>query len=109
MEVRTARKRERKVVSEILAAAFADDPVVRWALPTAGHDSRMFLALATYIHAAPGCADLALEDARPWGAALWDPSSNIRNVPLYQRFGFEVIQEISLPEDGPTLWTMLRP
>jgi hypothetical protein len=36
-------------------------------------------------------------------------SSNVRNVPLYQRFGFEVIQEISLPEDGPTLWTMLRP
>ena len=36
-------------------------------------------------------------------------SSNVRNVPLYQRFGFEVIQEISLPEDGPALWTMLRP
>jgi hypothetical protein len=35
-------------------------------------------------------------------------SSNLRNVPLYQRFGFAVIQEISLPEDGPTLWTMLR-
>ena len=36
-------------------------------------------------------------------------SSNLRNVPLYQRFGFDVIEEISLPEDGPTLWTMLRP
>lgn len=35
-------------------------------------------------------------------------SSNQRNVPLYQRFGFEVIQEISLPEGGPTLSTMLR-
>jgi GNAT superfamily N-acetyltransferase len=187
MEVRTARKRERKVVSEILATAFAADPVVRWLLPTAGHDSRMFFALAAHIHAAPECADLALEDARPRGAALWDPpghslslrqgllgfsrlllamgagfrrgvlleraftrarppgqfwylaqigasapgrgvgsallehrlsmiegpayleSSNVRNVPLYQRFGFEVSQEISLPEDGPALWTMLRP
>jgi hypothetical protein len=29
MEARTARKRERKVVSEILATAFAADPVVR--------------------------------------------------------------------------------
>jgi hypothetical protein len=187
MEVRTARKREHKVVSEILATAFAADPVVRWLLPAAGHDSRMFFALAAHIHAAPGCADLALEDARPRGAALWDPpghslslrqgllgfsrlllamgagfrrgvmlerafararppgqfwylaqigasapgrgvgsallehrlsmiegpayleSSNVRNVPLYQRFGFEVSQEISLPEDGPALWTMLRP
>jgi hypothetical protein len=36
-------------------------------------------------------------------------SSNLRNVPLYQRFGFDAIEEISLPEDGPTLWTMLRP
>lgn len=35
-------------------------------------------------------------------------SSNPRNVPLYQRFGFTVIQEISLPKHGPTLWTMLR-
>jgi len=26
-----------------------------------------------------------------------------------ERFGFDVIEEISLPEDGPMLWTMLRP
>jgi ribosomal protein S18 acetylase RimI-like enzyme len=36
-------------------------------------------------------------------------SSNQRNVPLYQRFGFDVVQEISLPQGGPTVWTMLRP
>jgi hypothetical protein len=36
-------------------------------------------------------------------------SSNLKNVPLYQRFGFDVIEEIALPDDGPTLWTMLRP
>lgn len=36
-------------------------------------------------------------------------SSNPRNVPLYQRFGFDVIKEIALPEGGPTLWAMLRP
>jgi hypothetical protein len=73
MEVRTGRKRERKVASEILATAFATDPVIRWLLPTAGHDSRRFLALAAHIHGAPGCADPALEDARPRSAALWDP------------------------------------
>jgi GNAT superfamily N-acetyltransferase len=35
-------------------------------------------------------------------------SSNERNLPLYERFGFEVIGEISLPRGGPTLWSMLR-
>jgi ribosomal protein S18 acetylase RimI-like enzyme len=146
----------------------------------------MFRVLAAQLHAAPGCADVAIENGCVVGAALWDPpghhlrpgqafiglsrlltamrwsgfrrgavlesafskarpaqslwylaqlgaatpghgvgsallehrlasitgpayleSSNQRNLPLYQRFGFEEIQEISLP-DGPTLWTMLR-
>jgi hypothetical protein len=43
------------------------------------------------------------------GGPAYLESSNLQNVPLYQRFGFELIEEISLPEDGPTLWTMLRP
>jgi ribosomal protein S18 acetylase RimI-like enzyme len=169
-----------------LATAFAGDPVIRWLMPTPGRDARMFRALAAHLHAAPGCADVALENGGVVGAALWDPpghrvslgqaliglsrllaamrwsgfrrgatleraftnarpaesvwylaqlgaatpgqgvgsallehrlasisgpayleSSNQRNMPLYQRFGFEEIQEISLP-DGPTLWTMLR-
>ncbi|MEO9330034.1 GNAT family N-acetyltransferase [Gordonia aurantiaca] len=36
-------------------------------------------------------------------------SSNIRNVPLYERFGFEVTEEFELPDDGPRVWTMYRP
>lgn len=35
-------------------------------------------------------------------------SSNIRNNPLYERFGFKVTGELQLPDDGPTVWTMLR-
>ncbi len=35
-------------------------------------------------------------------------SSNEANVPYYQRFGFEVTQELTLPEGGPTLWGMWR-
>jgi ribosomal protein S18 acetylase RimI-like enzyme len=35
-------------------------------------------------------------------------STNERNVPLYERFGFRVIDEIHLPYDGPTCWQMLR-
>lgn len=187
MAVRTATVRDRKIIGRTLATAFVADPVMRWLLPTPGRDARMFRALAAHLHAAPGCADLAVENGGAVGAALWDPpghhvppgqalvglprlltamrwsgfrratmleraftkarpaescwylaflgaappgrgvgsallehrlasitgpayteSSNPRNVPLYQRFGFDVVQEISLPEGGPTLWTMLR-
>ena len=187
LEVRRATARDQRVISRVLASAFAADPVVRWLLPRAGRDVQMFRALTAHLHAAPGCADIALDNGEPVGAALWDPpghslsfrqglvglsrlflamgsgfrrgvvleraftrarpagqfwylaqigastpgrgvgsallerrlatiegpayleSSNLRNVPLYQRFGFDVIGEISLPEGGPTLWTMLRP
>jgi ribosomal protein S18 acetylase RimI-like enzyme len=35
-------------------------------------------------------------------------SSNILNVPLYQRHGFEVIHEGEIPGGGPTAWFMWR-
>lgn len=35
-------------------------------------------------------------------------SSKLENVPYYERFGFRVIGEISLPDGGPTLWRMWR-
>ncbi|TWP35926.1 GNAT family N-acetyltransferase [Leekyejoonella antrihumi] len=186
LEVRKATAQDRRAISVVLAAAFADDPVVRWLMPKPRRDIQMFRALTLHLHAAPGCADIASDNGEPVGAALWDPpvhsvsmrqglvglsrlffamgsgyrrgveleraftrarpsgqfwylaaigaptpgtgagsalleqrlasidgpayleSSNQRNVPLYQRFGFAVIQEISLPENGPTLWTMLR-
>jgi ribosomal protein S18 acetylase RimI-like enzyme len=187
LEVCTATVRDRRAIGRTLATAFAADPVLRWLMPTPERDVRMFRVLAAHLHAAPGCADVALERGDVVGAALWDPpghhvplgqalvgfprllaamrwsgfrrgamlesaftrarpaehlwylaqlgavtpgrgvgsallehrlasidraayleSSNQRNVPLYQRFGFEVINEISLPDDGPTLWTMLR-
>lgn len=36
-------------------------------------------------------------------------SSNEVNIPLYERFGFRVTEEIVVPDGGPTLWGMLRP
>lgn len=187
VQVRTARAGDRRPISRTLACAFAADPVIRWLMPTRSRDARMFRALAAHVHAAPGCADVALDNGSTVGAALWDPpghhvplgqallgfvwlltamgpssfrrgavleaafalarptesvwylaqlgaatpgqgigsallehrlatitgpayleSSNQRNVPFYQRFGFELVQEISLPRGGPALWTMLR-
>jgi ribosomal protein S18 acetylase RimI-like enzyme len=35
-------------------------------------------------------------------------SSNERNVPFYERHGFSVIGELSIPDGGPTLWLMWR-
>ncbi|BBY82985.1 GNAT family N-acetyltransferase [Mycolicibacterium pulveris] len=35
-------------------------------------------------------------------------SSNPDNIPYYQRFGFEVTGEITLPDDGPKMWPMWR-
>lgn len=35
-------------------------------------------------------------------------SSNPENVPYYERFGFSVTREITLPEGGPSLWAMWR-
>ncbi|WP_082974115.1 GNAT family N-acetyltransferase [Mycobacterium sp. E740] len=35
-------------------------------------------------------------------------SSNPDNIPYYQRFGFGVTGEITLPDGGPSLWPMWR-
>ncbi|MDL9938174.1 GNAT family N-acetyltransferase [Gordonia sp. ABSL1-1] len=36
-------------------------------------------------------------------------SSNEVNIPLFERFGFSVTDEIVLPFDGPRVWPMWRP
>jgi hypothetical protein len=73
LEVRGATARDRGTISMVLATAFAADPVVRWLVPKAGRDVQMFRALAADLHAARDCADLALDNGEPVGAALWDP------------------------------------
>jgi GNAT superfamily N-acetyltransferase len=48
---------------------------------------------------------LAECDARGLGAYL--ESSKESNIPYYQRYGFEVVGDVTFP-DGPTVWPMWR-
>ena len=49
-----------------------------------------------------------LEHCDAEGIPCYLESSKERNVPFYRRHGFEVVEEVPLPDDGPTLWTMWR-
>ena len=36
-------------------------------------------------------------------------SSNVKNLAFYRKHGFEVVDELRLAMNGPTLWLMWRP
>jgi ribosomal protein S18 acetylase RimI-like enzyme len=52
--------------------------------------------------------EAAIERIDADGRPAWLESSNPRNIPLYQRFGFEIVGEIRT-ETSPVLTPMLRP
>ncbi len=49
-----------------------------------------------------------LEHCDAEGLPAYLESSKERNVPFYRRHGFEVVEEVPLPGDGPPIWTMWR-
>ena len=49
-----------------------------------------------------------LEHCDGEGLPCYLESSKERNVPFYRRHGFEVVKQVSLPGDGPPIWTMWR-
>ena len=54
------------------------------------------------------CMRPILERADAEGMPCYLESSNLKNVPLYERNGFEVVDVVDLPDDGPSLWLMWR-
>lgn len=92
------------VVFEFLEQVGASHPEVdHWHLPGIGVDPRMQgkgLGSALLAHT------LAEIDAQ--SAVAYLESSNPANVPLYEKFGFEVVAEIQAG-DSPPVWPMLRP
>ncbi len=42
------------------------------------------------------------------GLLCYLETANPRNLPLYQRHGFQVVAEVDLPKGGPCIWTMKR-
>lgn len=52
-------------------------------------------------------AGLAIVDEA--GAPAYLESSNVKNVPLYERFGFQVTRELAPAPDAPPVYFMWRP
>jgi ribosomal protein S18 acetylase RimI-like enzyme len=52
--------------------------------------------------------EFGLEQARESGTATILETGTQRNVPLYERLGFHVVEEADAPEGGPHVWFMRR-
>ncbi len=64
-----------------LGASFVADPVWSWVFPKSNRPEklrRFFTEDARRMHLRHGCSTLALDGARPVGAALWDPPGQWR-------------------------------
>lgn len=90
------------VVSELMKARHPEEP--HWYLAVIGSDPDV---RGKGFGQALMASRLDRCDAEHAPAYL--ESSNPDNVPYYQRFGFEVTGEITLPDGGPSLVPMWRP
>lgn len=90
-----------RAVSDLLSAAHPEEP--HWYLAVIGSDPA---ARGRGYGQALMRSRLDRCDAEHCPAYL--ESSKFENVPYYQRFGFAVTGEITLPAGGPTLWQMWR-
>ena len=54
------------------------------------------------------CMAPQLADCDRTGTPAYLESSNEKNVPLYERHGFRVVDVLDLPDEGPPVWRMWR-
>jgi len=59
--------------------------------------------------AATAVMQIGLDHADAQGVPTYLVSSKERNLAYYARFGFEVVDALTLPRGGPTVWPMWRP
>lgn len=85
------------------AAAANVPPEPHWYLAVIGADP---VAQGRGQGAALLRSGLARADAE--GLPVYLESSKEANLAVYGHFGFEVLEEVRLPEDGPALWVMRR-
>lgn len=50
--------------------------------------------------------EFGLSRARAAGNGVFLETGSLRNVPLYERFGFRVIEDVDAPSGGPHIWFM---
>jgi len=100
---RVVTERQREAVFAILEAADEYHPAEpHWYLPLLGVDPmRQGQGYGSALLAR------ALEQCDAAGLPAYLESSNERNIPLYERHGFEVVGAIQAG-DSPTLWPMRR-
>ncbi len=99
--IRSATRDDTAELAGVFARAFYGDDAMRWMLPDhatrALRLERMFAATLRWLCLYLGATEAAVRDG-PIAA----------NVPLYERFGFRVTQEIALPRGAPTHLSMWR-
>ena len=87
-------------LSRVLEAA---PSVPHWHLPWIGVDpARQGLGLGSLLLRA------GLSRVDQDGVECWLFTTGARNVPLYQRYGFEIAVEGDAPDEGPHFWFMRR-
>ncbi len=80
-ELREAKQEDAPLVADILAEAFADDPVMNWMLGGPRGISRLFSVLTKHVYLKHGFGDIVGEH----GATLWLPASKRFQLSLWRQ------------------------
>ncbi len=80
--IRAAGRGDADLIAGILAAAFADDPVMNWTFGGAGSFHTVFRELARGVYLKDGFGHLAGDSSGDWAATLWLPKGVEIRLPM---------------------------